>query len=541
MKKIKLIFGFVFLIAIAISCTVDGIDGETSMLDSVTAPSEVVAFYNITQDNTGSVTITPNGEGAVSYDIYYGDDTAAAVNVLQGKSTTHIYKEGTYAVKIVAVGITGLKMEMSQSLVVSLKAPENLVVVITNDLAISKRVNVTADAKWATMFDVYFGEAGTDQPVSANNGEVASYTYKTAGTYKIRVVSKSAAIQTTEKSQDFVVTTINQPTVSAPTQPSRQAADVKSIFSGVYNDVAGSNYLPDWGQGQFGSSYAIFDLKGDKMLNYTKLSYQGLQIGSAVDASSMEFLHIDIWTADNMSIDIYPLPDGVSAADERFVTKALVANQWNSFDIPLSDFTSQGLPLNNLKQFKFVGAPWAVGTVFVDNIYFYRGAAESIQMPLDFESTQLTYTWNGFGRATATVVDNPQKSGSNLSNKVVRFNKQSGSEVWAGASINLDSPVNFANGSKVSINIWSPRVGAKILFKMENSTGAKDGNGNPAVFVQVEAQTTVANSWQVLTFDLTDYAGFSTTIPYDRIIFYNDNGTVGTGTDYYFDDIKQFK
>jgi hypothetical protein len=28
------------------------------MLDSVTAPSKVVAFYNITQDNTGSVTIT---------------------------------------------------------------------------------------------------------------------------------------------------------------------------------------------------------------------------------------------------------------------------------------------------------------------------------------------------------------------------------------------------------------------------------------------------------------------------------------------------
>jgi hypothetical protein len=68
--------------------------------------------------------------------------------------------------------------------------------------------------------------------------------YTTAGTYKIRVVSKSAAIQTTEKSQDFVVTTIDQPTASAPTQPSRQAANVKSIFSAVYTDVAGSDYFP---------------------------------------------------------------------------------------------------------------------------------------------------------------------------------------------------------------------------------------------------------------------------------------------------------
>jgi hypothetical protein len=37
---------------------------------------------------------------------------------------------------------------------------------------------------------------------------------------------------------------IDQPTASAPTQPSRQAANVKSIFSAVYTDVAGSDYFP---------------------------------------------------------------------------------------------------------------------------------------------------------------------------------------------------------------------------------------------------------------------------------------------------------
>jgi hypothetical protein len=56
-------------------------------------------------------------------------------------------------------------------------------------------------------------------------------------------LSKSAAIQTTEKITRFW-TTIDQPTASAPTQPSRQAANVKSIFSAVYTDVAGSDYFP---------------------------------------------------------------------------------------------------------------------------------------------------------------------------------------------------------------------------------------------------------------------------------------------------------
>ncbi len=411
MKNIKLIFSFVLLLAVTISCSIpDGIDQDLSFINSVAAPSNVVGFYNITQDNTGLVTITPNSEGAVSYDIYYGDTTLTPVNVGQGKNASHIYKEGTYSVKIVAIGLTGLKTEVTQSLVVSFKAPENLVVTIANDLAISKKVNVTATADFATMFDVYFGEAGNSAPVSANAGETASYIYQQAGTYTIRVVVKSAAIQTTEKAQSFVVTAILQPTASAPAQPSRQAANVISIFSGAYTNVAASNYNPDWGQSGQGSSYTLFDLNGDKMLNYIKLSYQGIDIGSAIDVSSMETLHIDIWTADNMSIDIYPLPNGVIPANERFVTKTLVANQWNSFDIPLSDFTSQGLPLNNLKQFKFVGTPWAAGTVFIDNLYFYKAAAPS---------SGLEGTWKIAPEAGALKVGPSRGNGDWWSSKVV--------------------------------------------------------------------------------------------------------------------------
>lgn len=377
MKNIKFIFGFVCLLAIAISCTVDGIDDDTSFINSADAPANIVAFYNITQDNTGLVTITPNGEGAVSYEVYYGDGTTVPGIVAQGKNTSHIYKEGTYTVKIIGTSISGAKTEATQTLIVSLKAPEDLVVTITNDLLISKKVNVTVKAKYATMFDVYFGEAGSTTPVSANIDKTASYVYAKAGTYTIKVVAKSAAIKTTDYTTSFNVTAIVQPVTSAPIPPSRQAANVISIYGSAYTNVAGTNYFPDWGQGGQGSSWGEFDLNGDKMLNYIKLSYQGIDIGSAIDASSMETLHIDIWSADNMSIDIYPLPDGVIAANERFVKKTLVANQWNSFDIPLSDFTSQGLPLNSLKQFKFVGSPSAAGTVFIDNIYFYKSAAPS--------------------------------------------------------------------------------------------------------------------------------------------------------------------
>jgi hypothetical protein len=93
----------------------------------------------------------------------------------------------------------------------------------------------------------------------------------------------------------------------------------------------------------------LFDF-GDKMLNYIKLTYQEFK-SDQLDASAMEFLHIDI------GLPIICQSTSTSRQSKKSVTRTLVANEWNSFDIPLS--TSQGLPLNNVGQFMFVGTPSA--------------------------------------------------------------------------------------------------------------------------------------------------------------------------------------
>ncbi|MNS01034.1 hypothetical protein D3C86_395120 [compost metagenome] len=539
MKKLKLIISL-FVLTIFIGCSDENSDIN---LDAIGAPTNISALTTVTQDNSGNVTFLPRGEGVTRYEIYFGDGTTEPAYVNPGETTSHVYAEGVYQAKIVGTTLNGKRTEVVQEVVVSFRAPENLEVVITNDLAVSKKVTVTATADFALFYDVYFGEASNPDPISVNNGESVSYIYQEAGVYTIRVVSKSAAIKTTEYTEDFAVTLVNKPNTSAPTPPNRQAADVIAIYSSKYADVPGTNFFPDWGQAGQGSSWAEFDLNGDKMLNYINLSYQGIALadGTSVDVSGMEYLHMDVWTADLAKIEtsLISLTNG-----EKPVVKDLVANQWTSIDIPISAFTSQGLTVADIFQLKFVGTPWAGGSVFVDNIYFYKAPSQLIQLPIDFESSTLTYTWNGFGDASfgpipAAVVTNPDKSGANVSNKVVQIEKPSGAQVWAGASLNLDAAVDFTKGTKVNVTVWSPKVGAKILYKMEVSTSPKDGNGNPTVFVEVEATTTVANAWQVLTFDLTSSAAFNTANLYDRVILFPDFGANGTGSTYYFDDIKQ--
>lgn len=540
MKNLKYITSLI-VAALIFSCSTEN---EQVDLNALGAPTNISALTTVTQDNTGKVTFLPKGEGVTKFEIYFGDNTSTPAYVNPGETVDHNYKEGKYNAKIVGTTLNGKRTEVTQEVVVSFKAPQNLVVTIENDLQVSKKVNVKATADFALFYDVYFGEAGKPDPISVNNGESVSYIYQNPGVYTIRIVSKSAAIQTTEYTQQFTVTLVSKPFTSAPTPPNRQAADVISIYGSKYTNVAGTNYFPDWGQAGQGSSWTEFDLNGDKMLNYIKLSYQGIALadGTTIDVSGMEFIHMDVWTADLQKIETSLIS---KTNGEKPVVKNLVANQWNSIDIPISAFTSQGLTVADIFQLKFVGTPWAGGSVFIDNIYFYKTPAALIELPLDFESTTLTYSWAGFGASDfgaipAAVIANPDKSGINVSNKVVKIEKPSGAQVWAGASLNLEAKVDFTKGTKVKVKVWSPKSGAKILYKMEVSTSPKDGNGNPTVFVEVEATTSVTNAWQELTFDLTSSPAFNTANVYDRVILFPDFGVNGTGATYYFDDIKQF-
>ncbi|KAF2334965.1 PKD domain-containing protein [Flavobacterium daemonense] len=535
MKKIYLILN-VFVLTMLIACAND--DSLDVDLDSAAAPTNISALTTVTQDNTGKVTFIPTGEGATQYKINFGDGTPESAYIPSGGILSHTYKEGTYKSKITAMNVNGKTTEVTKDVVVSFRAPENLKVEITNDLSVSKKITVKATADFALFYDVYFGEAGKLDPISANNGESVSYTYKDAGVYTVRVVSKSAAIKTTEYTAQVTAKLVVAPSASAPTPPNRQPADVISIYGSKYTNVAGTNYFPDWGQAGQGSSWAEFDLNGDKMLNYIKLSYQGIALADnvTIDVSKMEYLHFDVWTADLQKIETSLIQTGPS---EKPVVKDLTANQWTSIDIPISAWTSQGLTVDKIFQLKFVGTPWAGGTVFIDNIYFYKSPAESIALPIDFESANLTYNWGGFGNVIASMTTNPDKTGANVSDKVVKMEKKSGAETWAGASLNLDASPDFSKGTKVKVAVWSPKVGADILYKMELSTSPKDGNGNPSVNFEVHASTTVANAWQILTFDLTSAASFDASIKYDRVILFPDFGQTGTGATYYFDDIKQ--
>lgn len=373
MKIIKQQLKFLLLVLVVFGCTKE--DDNTDFVNQIEPPTNISVDVTVTQDNTGLVTLRPSGEGVTGYVIDFGDGSEVSELIGPGEDISHTYQEGVYDVVVTANGLTDETTSITQEVVVSFQAPQNLVVEITNDPALSKTVNVTANAEFATFFEVDFGEVPGADPVSANIGETISYTFEEAGVYTITVEALGAAIETTTYTEDFEVTAILQPLASAPVPPAREEGDVISIFSSAYNNVPGTDYFPDWGQAGQGSGWAMFDLGGDEMLQYVNLSYQGIALaeGTTVDVSQMEYLHLDVWTAEAVTdIETSLINNASGTVTEAPATRSLTANNWTSIDIPISEYTDQGLTVSEIFQLKFVGTPWAAGTVFIDNIYFWK-------------------------------------------------------------------------------------------------------------------------------------------------------------------------
>ena len=376
---------------------------------------------------------------------------------------------------------------------------------------------------FAAMYDFYSGETGATE-VTANIGETINYQYQDAGTYSVRVVAKGGAIQTTEYTVDFEVTEILAPIASAATPPARNPDDVISIYGDTYTNVVGTDTFPDWGQGGQGSSWGTYTLNGDDMLQYINLSYQGIQFGSPQDVSSMEFIHLEVWTTGDVTrleTSLISVSNG-----EKPVWSDLTANEWTSIDIPISAFTDQGLTVADIHQLKFVGDPWAAGTVFIDNIYFHKAPSSVVYSSIqDFEGTPPTFTV--FGNIAATeVIANPDPTGENTTANVAKLTKTNNSEVWAGTFFETTSPLDFTNFSKISVKTWSPKANAQVKMKLENS--------DASITHEVDLNTTVANAWEELVYDFSG----APTADYVRIVIFFDFGNPGDDSLYYYDEIN---
>ena len=208
MKNIKLIFNYILLLAVTISCSIpDGIDYDASFLSSA-ASANVSKVFDISNDNSGNVRITPTGEGITSSKVIFGHGTGADASavVASGSSAVHTYPEGSYTVTIIYTDIAGNQTTSTYPLVVTYRAPENVVIRTTGEM----RVSVTA--LYAKSFLVFYGDVPNEVGTPLASGQVLpARTYPAPGSspFVIRVVANSGGAATTTVTRTLFDVPIN--------------------------------------------------------------------------------------------------------------------------------------------------------------------------------------------------------------------------------------------------------------------------------------------------------------------------------------------
>ncbi|SHF08877.1 hypothetical protein SAMN05444274_103454 [Mariniphaga anaerophila] len=332
MKILKYNIAFILILLATVACVKED---NLFSLEHITAPENVNAVFDVTQDNTGLVTIIPNSEGATSYSVDFGDGTSAELKMLE--RVTHIYTEGVYQVEIAAHGITGLTTTITKELNVTFKAPENLVVTIKKDVVNPRKVSVSATATYATVIDVYFGDVVDEEATHVLPGEEATYTYEEPGDYEIRVVAKSAGSETTEYTETVTIEAASDP-VNLPVNFESFTVNYAFVdFGGVVSSVVDN---PD----PSGINTSSKVGQSEKTAGAETWGGTILTLEAPIDFSSKKEFKIKVWSPKAnavVKLKVENLNDGNIAHEVDAVTT--VANEWEelTFDFAAIDVAQE--------------------------------------------------------------------------------------------------------------------------------------------------------------------------------------------------------
>ena len=519
MKKINILVSWLMSALLLVACTKTEFT-DTSFVDRGEAPSELSAMFEITQDNTGLVTITPNGVGAVTYDVYYGDGNNTPAKVVAGKNTTHVYPEGVYPVKIIGYSVSGKKTEVTKQLTVTFRAPENLEVSVTVDPANNYKVNVSATALYETNFKVYFGVSPTETPVTFLEGQTVSNVYAATGTYQVKVIAFSGGAATTQR---IVPVTIVDPILLPLTFES------PTINYNWFNFDGGNVTVVANSQ----SNGINTSAKVAKMVKNPGQPWGGsfLTLSSNIDFSANKIFRMKVYSPRVGAKVLFKVEN--SANPGQNFEKEVLTTRANAWEDLVIDYRAINVA-NSYNRIVLIFDNGTAGdgsanfTWLFDDIRLVNTLP--LELPLDFEAGASTYPSFNFDGGTATVVANPVSGGINTSASVGKMVKNAG-QVWGGSFLTLSSPMNFSTNKVFRMKVYSPRVGAKVLLKVENSA-------NSGQNYEKEVTTSIANAWEDLVFD---YSGINASNTYDRIVLIFELGSMGDGSSnytFYFDDIR---
>ncbi len=250
-----------------------------------------------------------------------------------------------------------------------------------------------------------------------------------------------------------------------------------------------------------------------------------------IDFNTNKYVHVKVWKP-RISPVKFKIEEGETGNIEvASINPQTVVNGWEEL---VFDFTTATGPYAKIVFFPDFEDPLTLTediTVYLDDIYVNNDptpGSAPVQFIEDYEHITLNLLAGGAEDLSKfTLVPNPDKSGVNLSDYVMQFDRDKDGQPWGGFWSQLPVPTDVTDNKFVHVKAWKPRV-SEVKFKLEG------GTAGTLEIPSTNAQTET-NVWVDYVFDFSSKTG-----TYPIIAFLPDFvDPVGLTDDIviYFDDI----
>ena len=281
------------------------------------------------------------------------------------------------------------------------------------------------------QFHVVDASKSVDQVCTAAAGVIAVVGLEEKTSYSFTITALDAAGNESENKVIVAATTPADPTMptTAAPVPSGANKDILPVYSDAFTSILAQDFSKNGFDGPAmlykeaniaGDHFLVYDLSsgpkfviwgmwndgGDAIIAQSAYRAEGKM---GIDASEMEYMHVDIWSLQPCSAIWVNVNDEGPGA----LRLSHEGNGWQGYDIALSDITVSGdenKRINNVRWLKFRDFGSVTGKLAFDNVYFWKtstGLKSVSATPnnAEYGSASVVVKSTGLAPEGGTVVD----------------------------------------------------------------------------------------------------------------------------------------
>lgn len=309
---------------------------------------------------------------------------------------------------------------------------------------------------------------GVDQSQTAEAGVITVTGLDAQTSYTFTITALDAAGNESANSVNVSATTTQDtsiPLVAAPV-PNATGKEIVPIYSDAFASILDHDFDKDgfagvtlmMEQNISGDHSLVYNVAGANEVTWgmyddganaiiAQSEYRGSGMG--VDASAMEYLHIDIWSQQAGTNVINIVVNDAALTSLRLSHSG---NGWQSYDIAMSDFgfnsENPALSSDNVRWMKFNGIGFISGKMALDNVYFWKTATglhavSAAANNASFGTASVVVTETGLAPEGGTVADGTEVTFTATANDGYIFVDWSNGNTNATFNATVDATMNL--------------------------------------------------------------------------------------------------